>query len=65
MIQSLTGFISKSGCKLEEVHISGPCSFRQDSYRMAFPSICKFSPDDEEESSDSDASDVEDNSDSE
>ncbi|KAJ7871603.1 hypothetical protein B0H13DRAFT_2554396, partial [Mycena leptocephala] len=33
---SLTGFISKSGCKLEEVHIGGdPRSLRQDSYCQA------------------------------
>jgi hypothetical protein len=61
-IQSLTGFISKSGCKLEEVHIGGdPRSFRQDSYRKAFPSIRKFSFDGEDHSSDSDGPDVEDN----
>ncbi|KAJ7871579.1 hypothetical protein B0H13DRAFT_1032220 [Mycena leptocephala] len=42
-IDSLTGFISKSGCKLEEVHIAGPCSLPPDSYRQAFPSIRKFS----------------------
>jgi hypothetical protein len=65
-IDSLTGFISKSGCKLEEVHIGSDLrSLRQDSYRQAFPSIRKFSFDSEDNSSDSDASDVEDNSGSE
>ncbi|KAJ7834300.1 hypothetical protein B0H13DRAFT_223460 [Mycena leptocephala] len=65
-IDSLTGFISKSGCKLEEVHIGSDLrSLRQDSYRQAFPSIRKFSFDSEDDSSDSDASDVEDNSGSE
>ncbi|KAJ7866335.1 hypothetical protein B0H13DRAFT_2352541 [Mycena leptocephala] len=63
-IQSLTGFISKSGCKLEEVHITGERSLPQDSYRKAFPSIRRFSFDNEDDSSDCDASDVEDNSDS-
>jgi hypothetical protein len=42
-IESLTEFISKSGCKLEEVHITGRRSLPQDSYRKAFPSIPKFS----------------------
>ncbi|KAJ7871595.1 hypothetical protein B0H13DRAFT_2280399 [Mycena leptocephala] len=65
-LDSLTGFISKSGCKLEEVHIgSGLRSLRQDSYRQAFPSIRKFSFDGEDDSSDSDSPDLEDNSDSE
>ncbi|KAJ7834302.1 hypothetical protein B0H13DRAFT_2678693 [Mycena leptocephala] len=65
-IDSLTGFISKSDCKLAEVHIgSDPRSLREDSYRQAFPSIHKFSFDYEEESSNSDSSDLEDNSDSE
>jgi hypothetical protein len=63
-IQSLTGFISKSGCKLEEVHITGERLLPQDSYRQAFPSIRQFSFDNEDDSSDCDASDVEDNSDS-
>jgi hypothetical protein len=64
-IQSLTGFISKSGCKLEEVHITGERLLPQDSYRHAFPSIRQFSFDNEDDSSDCDASDVEDKSDSE
>ncbi|KAJ7932351.1 hypothetical protein B0H13DRAFT_1701263 [Mycena leptocephala] len=65
-LDSLAGFISKSGCKLEEVYISSDQRLlRQDSYCQAFPSIHKFSFDYEEESSDSDSSDLEDNSDSE
>ncbi|KAJ7827567.1 hypothetical protein B0H13DRAFT_2439228 [Mycena leptocephala] len=65
-IDSLTGFISKSDCKLAEVHIgSDPRSLRQDSYRQAFPSIRKFSFGGEDDPSDSDSSDLEDNSDSE
>ncbi|KAJ7866360.1 hypothetical protein B0H13DRAFT_2281471 [Mycena leptocephala] len=62
-IQSLTGFISKSGCKLEEVHITGTRSPSRQSYREAFPSIRKFSFDGEDDPSDSDSSDLEDNSD--
>jgi hypothetical protein len=42
-IDSLTGFISKSGCKPEEVYITGPRSLPKQSYRKAFPSIPKFS----------------------
>ncbi|KAJ7834299.1 hypothetical protein B0H13DRAFT_2369955 [Mycena leptocephala] len=66
-IDSLTGFISKSNCQLEEVYITGLHSLPKQSYREAFPSIRMFSFDDEEESNDSDASesDVEDNFDSE
>jgi hypothetical protein len=64
-IQSLTGFISKSGCKLEEVHITSPRSLRQDLYHQAFPSGPKFSFDGGDDSNDFDASDLEDNSDSE
>jgi hypothetical protein len=42
-IDSLTGFISKSGCKLEEVQFTGPRSLPKQSYRKVFPSIPKFS----------------------
>jgi hypothetical protein len=42
-IDSLTGFISKSGCKPKEVYITGPRSLPKQSYRKAFPSIPKFS----------------------
>ncbi|KAJ7818137.1 hypothetical protein B0H13DRAFT_2682936 [Mycena leptocephala] len=56
-IESLARFISISGCKLEEVHITGWRSLPQDSYREKFPSILMFSFQDEEESSDSDSSD--------
>jgi hypothetical protein len=51
-IESLTGFISKSGCKLEEVHIASPRSLPKQSYHKAFPSICKFSFGDASESDD-------------
>ncbi|KAJ7841543.1 hypothetical protein B0H13DRAFT_2414683 [Mycena leptocephala] len=64
-LDSLTGFISKSGCKLEEVHITGPRSLHKQSYRKAFPSIHKFSFNNEDDLSDSDAPEVEDNFDSE
>ncbi|KAJ7875456.1 hypothetical protein B0H13DRAFT_2550114 [Mycena leptocephala] len=42
-IESLTAFISKCGCKLEEVQITGPRSVAESSYRKAFPSIQNFS----------------------
>jgi hypothetical protein len=61
-LDSLTGFISKAGCKLEKVYINGPRSFRQNSYRKAFPLIRRFSFDGEDDSSGSDALGVEDNS---
>ncbi|KAJ7874464.1 hypothetical protein B0H13DRAFT_2057636, partial [Mycena leptocephala] len=38
-IDALHSFVSKSGCKLEEVFITGPRSRPKDSYRQAFPSI--------------------------
>ncbi|KAJ6544000.1 hypothetical protein B0H19DRAFT_293448 [Mycena capillaripes] len=38
-IASLTSFISKSGCNLEEVHITGERSLPKSVYREAFPSI--------------------------
>jgi hypothetical protein len=63
-IDSLTGFISKSGCKLDELCITDWGSLSQDSYRQAFPSICRFFFDDEDNSSDSGSSDLEDSSDS-
>jgi hypothetical protein len=40
---SLTRFISKTGCKLEELHIAGPRSLPKQSYLKAFPSIRKVS----------------------
>ncbi|KAJ6578120.1 hypothetical protein B0H19DRAFT_1122441 [Mycena capillaripes] len=44
-IDSLTTFLSKSTCKMEKVHIrvTSPRSVSHDSYRVAFPSIRKFS----------------------
>ncbi|KAJ6554274.1 hypothetical protein B0H19DRAFT_144141 [Mycena capillaripes] len=42
-IASLTSFISKPGCKLRQVHIEGPRSVPEDSYRQAFPLIPKIS----------------------
>ncbi|KAJ7845775.1 hypothetical protein B0H13DRAFT_1730960 [Mycena leptocephala] len=36
-------FISKSGCRLQEVHLTGERTISEDSYREAFPSISKFS----------------------
>jgi hypothetical protein len=64
-IQSLTALISKSGCKLEEVQITGPRSVPESSYLKAFPSIPRFSFSDEEISGESDSSDVEGDIDSE
>ncbi|KAJ7932349.1 hypothetical protein B0H13DRAFT_2650814 [Mycena leptocephala] len=58
-LDSLTGFISKSGCKLEKLHIARARLLPQDSYRQAFPSIRKFSFDGKDHSSDSEVSDVE------
>jgi hypothetical protein len=44
------------------VHITGTRSLPKRSYRMAFPAIHKFSFDDEEDSSESDALGIKDNS---
>jgi hypothetical protein len=41
-IASLAFFISKSGCKLQNVRITGMISVRSASYRQAFPSIPNF-----------------------
>ncbi|KAJ7770641.1 hypothetical protein B0H16DRAFT_1881620 [Mycena metata] len=38
-IHSLTSFISKSGCKLREMYISGTRNVSQDLYSRAFPSV--------------------------
>jgi hypothetical protein len=61
-IESLKRFISKSGCKLlEELHITGPRTQPQQSYRKAFPWIQNFSFDYDRDD-DRDPSDVEANS---
>ncbi|KAJ6581938.1 hypothetical protein B0H19DRAFT_1117074 [Mycena capillaripes] len=54
-IESLRSFISKSGCKLREVHITGERSITDEAYREAFPSIPKFDGEDPDAESDSDA----------
>ncbi|KAJ7083487.1 hypothetical protein C8R44DRAFT_54529 [Mycena epipterygia] len=41
-IDTLDSFISKSGCQLQEVCITGKRSVSRGSYHMAFPSIPKF-----------------------
>ncbi|KAJ7653664.1 hypothetical protein DFH06DRAFT_1093220 [Mycena polygramma] len=38
-IVSLRAFVSNSGCKLQNVHITGPRRVSEESYRAAFPSI--------------------------
>jgi hypothetical protein len=58
-IESLAALISKSGCKLEEVEITGPRSVLESSYLEAFPSIPRFLFRDEQSSGESDSSDVE------
>jgi hypothetical protein len=57
-IESLTAFISKSGCKLEDVEITGLRSAPEASYLKAFPSIPRFSFNGEERSNERDSSDV-------
>jgi hypothetical protein len=42
-IGSLQSFISKSGCRLQEVHLTDEKAVSEDSYRVAFPSIPNFS----------------------
>ncbi|KAJ7629655.1 hypothetical protein DFH06DRAFT_1338073 [Mycena polygramma] len=61
-IDSLTAFISKSGCTLETLHITWSKLTPRTSYRQAFPSLRKLSfsssnSSDGEDSSDSDSSD--------
>ncbi|KAF7343914.1 F-box domain-containing protein [Mycena venus] len=73
-IQSLESFISKSGCSLQDVCITGARRVHEDSYRTAFPSIPNFSfpgryiwetADDEDEDDSEDESDSEDDDNSE
>ncbi|KAJ7629784.1 hypothetical protein DFH06DRAFT_1480328 [Mycena polygramma] len=59
-LESLTAFISKSGCKLEELHFTGKRLLPKKSYRQAFPSLRKLAfdramIDDGEDSMDSDS----------
>ncbi|KAJ7629740.1 hypothetical protein DFH06DRAFT_1225291 [Mycena polygramma] len=42
-IDSLTAFISKSSCTLEELHLTGATSMPETSYRESFPSLRKLS----------------------
>ncbi|KAJ7623963.1 hypothetical protein DFH06DRAFT_1340290 [Mycena polygramma] len=62
-IASLTAFISKSGCSLEELHFTGKRVSPRKSYRQAFPSLLQLSfngemaDDDGQDSEDSVSSD--------
>ncbi|KAJ7661934.1 hypothetical protein DFH06DRAFT_1191069 [Mycena polygramma] len=42
-VDSLASFISKSGCSLQQVHITGSRDVSEESYHEAFPSIPHFS----------------------
>ncbi|KAJ7024763.1 hypothetical protein C8F04DRAFT_1239479 [Mycena alexandri] len=42
-INSLTSFISQSGCELREVHLIGKLKVAAETYRSTFPLISKFS----------------------
>jgi hypothetical protein len=70
-VASLASFISKSGCKLHDVHIAANIPEHETSYRKAFPLIKKFSFDlrlpkkDSASESDSDSADIASNTSSE
>jgi hypothetical protein len=65
-IVSLTSFISKAGCKLQQVRITGERTTIKNSYRWAFPSIPEFAFDGRyhDEAADDENSEVENDSDS-
>ncbi|KAF7334425.1 F-box domain-containing protein [Mycena venus] len=52
-IESLTSFISKSGCALQDLRIIGKISVPRGSYRAAFPSIPRLCFEDSEDDSSS------------
>ncbi|KAJ6581940.1 hypothetical protein B0H19DRAFT_1370134 [Mycena capillaripes] len=54
-IDSLRSFISKSGCKLREVRITGERLITDETYREAFPSIPKFDDKDPDAESDTES----------
>ncbi|KAJ7659348.1 hypothetical protein DFH06DRAFT_1195536 [Mycena polygramma] len=62
-LDSLASFMSKSGCNLHEVCITGKRTVTQDTYAAAFPSIKKFSFSGQYRDIDSDDSDDESESD--
>jgi len=53
-IDSLASFISKSGCKLQDLRITGESSVPKNSYRRAFPLIWRFFFNDDDQNSGSD-----------
>ncbi|KAJ6468679.1 hypothetical protein C8R47DRAFT_1151328 [Mycena vitilis] len=53
-IESLTTFISRSKCRLEQLHVTGLLLVPETSYREALPSLRLISFDDVEDSEDSD-----------
>ncbi|KAJ7653681.1 hypothetical protein DFH06DRAFT_1204464 [Mycena polygramma] len=57
-VDSLASFISKSGCSLQQVHITGSKNVSEKSYLEAFPSIPQFSFENSYIGSDEDESDI-------